>query len=170
VRRYLREEITEEEKTLFKAVNSQLISDIDVTLYQGKSSEHYSGVFLVAALLIYVSKGDGAISSQESDEMLATMTTHLSISNAEALENLRKAIMVLPDDRHSAAKLRSIAHELSLSERRQLLQLMFNIAGVDGDHHTGELVSINMAAKVLGLSKSEVSLARQASGKPVPVS
>ena len=149
---------------MYRSANSQLISDISVTFDEGKTGEHYSGVFLVAALLIYVSKGDGAISSQESDEMLATMTTHLSISNAEALESLRNAIMLLPDDRQAAAKLRSIGHELSQSQRRHVLQLMFNIAGVDGDHHAGELNSINMAAKVLGLSKSEVSLARQAAG------
>ena len=145
-------------------MNSQLIADINVTFDGGRTNEQYSGIFLVAALLIYVSKGDGAISALETDEMLATMTTHLSISNAEALEHLRKAIMLLPDDRHAAAKLRSISHELTLPQRRHLLQLMFNIAGIDGSHHSGELNSINMAAKVLGLSKSDISLAKQAAG------
>jgi len=145
-----------------KAVNSNLIAEISVTFGEGEAKEHISGVLLVAALLIYVSKGDGDMSTQEIDEMLLLMTSHLSISNAEALQSLRQAIMMLSDDQQAAVKLHSIGQELSPDQRRHLLQLMFTIAGVDGAHHAGELGSISMAASVLGLSQSEVKRARKA--------
>ena len=44
-----------------------------------------NGRYLVAALLVYVAKGDGNISSEETAEMLELMNEHFGIPSSESL-------------------------------------------------------------------------------------
>lgn len=140
------------------------LNDINVSLGEGDSAQNYSGIFLVAALLVYVSKGDGVISSEESDAMLHTMTSKLGISNAAALENLRSAIMFLAEDKDAAVHLRSIGMQLGLDQKQKILELMFYVADADGERVSAETERISLTANVLGLNQSEVNRARQAAG------
>ena len=129
---------------------------INVSLGEGDSTRNYSGIFLIAALLVYVSKGDGVISREESDAMLDSMTSNLGISYAKALENLRTAIMFLSDEKDAAAQLSSIGSQLEIAQKQGILELMLYVADADGNRSSAEMERIGVAARVLGLNQSTV--------------
>jgi uncharacterized tellurite resistance protein B-like protein len=142
--------------------NWDRLTRMNLSLGEGESAEDYSGVFLVAALLVYVSKGDGVILSEESDAMLHTMTTQLGVSHATALENLRDAIMFLAEEKDAAVQLSLIGSQLEIGQKRSILKLMLYVADADGNRSSAEMERISVAARVLGLNQSEVDRVRQA--------
>jgi len=138
------------------------LTRIDLSLGEGDFAQDYSGIFLVAALLVYVSKGDGVILSEESDAMLHTMTSQLGISHATALENLRDAIMFLAEEKDAAVQLSLIGSQLEIGQKRSILELMLYVADADGNRSSAEIERISVAARLLGLNQSEVDRVRQA--------
>jgi uncharacterized tellurite resistance protein B-like protein len=112
--------------------------------------------FLVASLLIFVAKGDGNISSSESGRMLDLLTSHLKLTNAEALDSLTLVVNALQDDADIARKLRALAGRLSTRQKLELLAMMLDVAAVDDVRDDGETEAMNMASRVLELPQDAI--------------
>ena len=61
-------------------------------------TEVYDAQFLVAALLVYVAKGDGTISPQESGRMLELIGEHFHLKSAQSLELLHRAMTSIAEN------------------------------------------------------------------------
>lgn len=112
--------------------------------------------FLLSNLLVFVAKGDGAISELETDKMLDILASQYGKGNATALQHLSSAVMNLANDKDIALKLRKIGQGLSLAETEQVFNLMLEIAVIDDDLAEGEAEAVKFAGQILGLSQDRI--------------
>jgi uncharacterized tellurite resistance protein B-like protein len=125
----------------------------------GEQARTYDARFLLASLLVYVAKGDGSISSIESQKMIELLASRLNIRSAEAMESLSSAVMTLADDHDIAQTLRKVSEGLSKGEKLEVFTMMLDVAAVDGKQDPGEIEAINVAARILGMPRAEVHTA-----------
>lgn len=118
--------------------------------------------FLVSALLLFVAKGDGNISGVESTRMIDLLSSRMNIRNAEALDSLTEVLNALQDDANIARKLRDIAARLTARQKREILDMMLDVAAVDDVRDEGETEAIDMATRILDMSQSEIGDAYRA--------
>src|SRR5210317_1510256 len=88
------------------------------------TTEVYDARYLVAALLVYVAKGDGNISDRESAEMVELIKDHFGISSAESLSLLTNAIEDAADNPDFEGLLRDISKLLSVAEKEEIALMM----------------------------------------------
>jgi uncharacterized tellurite resistance protein B-like protein len=115
--------------------------------------------FLLAALLLLVAKGDGAISSLESQKVIELLSSHFGIRNSEALASLSSALTALANDKGIAESLRTTSRDLPFAEKQAMFTLLLQLAAVDGEQDSAEIQSINVAAEILEMSKGDVRAA-----------
>ncbi|MEH6582880.1 MAG: TerB family tellurite resistance protein [Halioglobus sp.] len=111
---------------------------------------------LVSSLLVFVAKGDGTISSMETQRMIDLLSSRLRISSAEALESLSAAVMSMADDEDFLQTLRTISEELSTEDKRRVFTMMLEVAAADGKQDPREIEAVNAASRILGMRKEEV--------------
>lgn len=112
--------------------------------------------FLVSALLLFVAKGDGNISGVESVRMIDLLASRMKIRNAEALDSLTEVLNAMQDDADIAHKLRDIAARLTPRQKREILDMMLDVAAVDEVRDEGETEAIDMATRILDMTQSEI--------------
>jgi len=122
----------------------------------GKHRKSYDARFLLSSLLVFVAKGDGAISSIESEKMIDLVSSRLNIRSSEALGSLSSAVMTLAEDNDIAQTLRRISAKLSGEEKLDVFNMMLEVASVDGNQDPGEIQAINVAARILDMSSATV--------------
>lgn len=120
------------------------------------NAESYDARFLISTLLVYVAKGDGAISDQESNAMLELLSSKMNIRSAQALEYLSRAIMALSNDVDIVRTLRRISEGLSAAERDEVFTMLLDVMTVDHDRDPGEVNAITMAGEILGFSQDAI--------------
>jgi uncharacterized tellurite resistance protein B-like protein len=120
------------------------------------NAESYDARFLISTLLVYVAKGDGAISDQESNAMLELLSSKMKIRSAQALEYLSRAIMALSNDVDIVRTLRRISEGLSAAERDEVFTMLLDVMTVDHDRDPGEVNAITMAGEILGFSQDAI--------------
>ncbi|MEM9256888.1 MAG: TerB family tellurite resistance protein [Pseudomonadota bacterium] len=139
--------------------------DLEDELYRDERglrvTDEFSATELLAALLLYVAKGDGSISAIESDKMIDLLSSHLGLRSAQALETLSKMVIALQEDPDIARTLRQVGEQLEPAEKRQVITMMLEVAAADHVQDPGELEAINMAARILNMSKAAVHDAYQ---------
>jgi uncharacterized tellurite resistance protein B-like protein len=128
----------------------------------GGETDTCDATFLISTLLVFVAKGDGAISELETGKMLDVLASHLGAGNAEALQSLSAAVMTLANDKEIALKLREVGQDLSPAETEEVFDLMLEIAAVDDELDTGEAEAIKFAGQILGLSQDRIYSALRA--------
>ena len=115
--------------------------------------EVYDAKFLVAAVLVFVAKGDGVISSDESNEMLHLVGEHFGLRSSDSLELLRGAIRHLGENPDYKNLLKQLATILSDSEKEQIAVMMLKVVAVDGRRDANEMEHVSIAADWLGISQ-----------------
>jgi uncharacterized tellurite resistance protein B-like protein len=120
------------------------------------NAESYDARFLISTLLVYVAKGDGAISELESNAMLELLSSKMNIRSADALEYLSRAIMALSNDVDIVRTLRHISEGLSAAERDEVFAMLLDVMTVDEDRDPGEVNAITMAGEILGFSQDAI--------------
>ncbi len=127
-------------------------ADPDTTLADARDKR-----FLVAALLIFVAKGDGNISDIESGRMIDLLSSRLKINNAEALESLSSILNAMQEDSDIARRLRDISVRLTEKQKREIFVMMLDVAAVDEVRDEGETEAINMASRILDMSEESIA-------------
>ena len=115
--------------------------------------------FLVAALMLFVAKGDGNISDVESGRMIDLLASRLKISYAQSLDSLTRVLNALQDDGDIAHRLRDIAAKLTSRQKREVFAMMLDVAAADEVRDDGETEAIDMASRILGMSPGEIRAA-----------
>ncbi len=112
----------------------------------------YDSKFLVAALLIYVARGSGAIEPEESAKMIQLIEQHFNLPSAESLELLTRAMSELVDDPHLGEELTKLAPTLSDDDRENIALMSLKVIAADGKRDVDEMERFNRAVERMGIS------------------
>jgi uncharacterized tellurite resistance protein B-like protein len=122
----------------------------------GGQPQSHEARFLVSALLLSVAKGNGVITTQESQTMVNLLSSHLGIDSSEALDDLSSMVSALAHDSNISQTLQEIGNRLSAQEKTEIFTMMLEVAGVDGKADIGELEAISAASRLLDMSSEAV--------------
>ncbi len=114
--------------------------------------ETYDSKFLVAALLVFVAKGDGNISDSESQKMLQLIEEHFQLHSAESLELLSRAITDLAENPDLSSLLRELSNVLTPEEKENIAVMLLKVIAADGRRDVDEMEMMNVAAEIIGVS------------------
>ena len=139
-----------------------MVKNIQATRFEGNelvietqtTTETYDAKYLVAALLVFVAKGDGQISSEESAEMLALVGKKFELASADSLELLRRAIRDLAENPDLNSLLAELSELLNEQEKEDVAVMMLRVVAVDGRRDVDEIENVRTAAGIVGISDS----------------
>lgn len=114
--------------------------------------ETYDSQFLVAALLVFVAKGDGAISDKESQKMLQLIEEHFHLHSADSLALLSRAMTDLAENPDLNSLLRELSHVLSAEEKEDIAVMLLKVIAADGRRDVDEMETMNVAAEIIEIS------------------
>jgi len=115
-------------------------------------TEVYDAQYLVAALLVYVAKGDGAISEQETERMLSLIGEHFGIPSADSLALLTRAISDLAANPDLESLIRQLGAMRSEAEREDMAVMMMKVTTADGEADVDEMERMSRACELIGIS------------------
>lgn len=126
--------------------------DNELVIETQSTTEVYDAKYLVAALLVFVAKGDGVISSEESAEMLALVSTHFNLPSADSLEVLTRAIRDLAENPDLTSLLSELSTILNAQEKEDIALMMLKVVAVDGRRDAEEIEHVGIAAEIIGIA------------------
>lgn len=114
--------------------------------------ETYDSQFLVAALLVFVAKGDGGISEKETERMLQLVEEHFHLHSGESLALLTRAMADLADNPDLNSLLRELSHSLTPEEKEDIAVMLLKVVAADGRRDGEEMEMLNIASEVIEIS------------------
>jgi uncharacterized tellurite resistance protein B-like protein len=118
----------------------------------GSGPARYDSRFLVAALLVFVAKGDGNISEIETEKMLQLVEEHFHLQSAESLALLTRAMSDLADDPDLTTVLRDLSTVLSPEEKEEIALMLLKLVAADGHRDVDEMEMLNVAAEIMAIA------------------
>ena len=115
-------------------------------------TEVYDSQFLVAALLVYAAKGDGQISSVETEKMLQLVGEHFHLRSSESLELLTRAMSKLAENPDLASILKQLTGILTSADKEDIAVMLLKVISADGRRDTGEMDMLSRAADFIDIS------------------
>ena len=115
-------------------------------------TEVYDAKFLVAALLIYVAKGSGAIEPEEAAKMIDLIEQHFQLEGAESLELLSRAMSELAEKPELAEELVKLGSTLSDREKEDIAVMALKVIAADGRRDVSEMEQFNRAVEAVGVT------------------
>lgn len=115
------------------------------------STEVYDARYLVAALLVYVAKGDGSISGQETAQMIELVNEHFHQPSSESLAQLTNAMEDLAENPDFENLLRDLSKIMSAEEKEDVALMMLKVVAADGRKDAEEMEKLRMAAELIGV-------------------
>lgn len=132
-----------------------LVSRLDGTKLIVESAdgiEEYDSQFLVAALLVFVARGSGQISLEESAKMIELIEGHFHLQGPESLELLTRAMTEMIDKPQLASILVDLAPTLSDAEKEDIAFMGLKVVAADGNRQFAEMEQFNRAMAAVGIS------------------
>ena len=125
------------------------IEDDALIIETQSTTEVYDAKYLVAALLVFVAKGDGNISGQETAEMIELVNDQFSLPSAESLSLLTRAMEDIGHNPDFENLLRELSALLSLEEKEEVAFMMLKVVAADGRRHAEEMEKLRLAAEII---------------------
>ena len=120
------------------------LEDDEVLVETQNKAESCNVEYCVSVLLVFVAKGDGSISSEESAEMLSLVSDHFNLQNSQSLELITNA--------DCENLLKGLAALLSTEEKEDVAVMMLKVVAADGRKDVEELETFQTAAEIIGIS------------------
>ena len=114
--------------------------------------ETYDSQFLVAALLVFVAKGDGNISEDEVKKMLQLVSEHFHLESGESLALLNRAMGDLADNPDLVGLFKELSNVLSPTEKEDIAIMLLKVIAADGIRDVDEMEMMNVAAEIIDIS------------------
>ncbi len=127
-------------------------NEVDSSADSYDSTEPYDTQLLVAALLVFVAKGDGTISDRETDEMLSIVGEHFGLSSAGCLALLTRATTEWAENPQLTDRLRQLGKQLQDSEKVDIAVMLLNVVAADGRKDASEMEYLQIAGEILAIS------------------
>jgi uncharacterized tellurite resistance protein B-like protein len=115
------------------------------------TTEVYDAKYLVAALLVYVAKGDGNISGPETAQMIDLVSEHFGLQSSESLELLTNAMEDLAENPDFENLLRELSKLLNLAEKEEMALMMLKVVAANGRKDAEEMEKLRSAADIIGI-------------------
>ena len=115
------------------------------------STEVYDAKYLVAALLVFVAKGDGRISGQETAEMIELVNDHFGLASAESLSLLTNAMEDIAENPDFENLLKDLSQLLSVAEKEEVALMMLKVVAADGRRDAEEMEKLRIAAEIIDI-------------------
>lgn len=112
--------------------------------------------FLVAAMLVFVAKGSGAIEAEESSKMIDLLEQHFRLKGPEALELLTRVISELAERPELGTSLAELAKTLPDIEKEEIALMALKVIAADGHREVSEMERFNVAVEAAGFSPETV--------------
>ncbi|MGI9203223.1 MAG: TerB family tellurite resistance protein [Woeseiaceae bacterium] len=128
------------------------IQDDALIIETQTTTEVYDAKYLVSALLVFVAKGDGEITSEETAEMLRLVSDHFDLQSSQSLELLTKAMADIAENPDFENLLKELAVLLSEIEKEDVCLMMLRVVAADGRREVDELEKFQRAAMIIGIS------------------
>lgn len=136
---------------MIEDIKDARFEDNELVIETQSTTEVYDAKYLVAALLVFVAKGDGVISSDESAEMLALVGAHFNLPSADSLEVLTRAIRDLAENPDLKSLLSELSKILNVQEKEDIALMMLKVVAVDGRRDAEEMEHVGIAAEIIGI-------------------
>ena len=107
------------------------------------------GKYLVAALLVFVAKGDGNISEQETSEMMDLINDHFRIGSGESLALLTGALEDMAEKSDFEQTLNGLSRALSVAEKEDIALMMLKVVAANGRKDAEEMEKLRVAADII---------------------
>lgn len=127
------------------------IDDDELIIETQSGTETYDSKYLVAALLVFVAKGDGTISGMETQQMLALIEEHYHMPSAESLALLTRAITDIAENPDMNSLLGDLSSVLSLDEKEDIAFMLLKVAAADGRKDAEEMEKLSVAAEIINI-------------------
>ena len=118
----------------------------------GDETTEYDSKFLIAAVLVYVARGNGQIEPEESARMIDLIEEHFKMQGAETLELLTRAISELDEEPELVPLLCDLGPTLSDSDKEDLALMGLKVVAADGKRHVAEMEQFSRAMEAVGVS------------------
>lgn len=115
-------------------------------------TETYDSKFLVAALLIFVAQGSGAIEPEESAKMIDLIEEHFKLQGAESLELLTRAMSEISEKPELRQVLTDLGPTLSDDDKEDIAVMALKVIAADGRREVAEMEKFNVAVEAIGVS------------------
>jgi uncharacterized tellurite resistance protein B-like protein len=113
------------------------------------STEVYDSKYLVAALLVFVAKGDGNISGPESGEMVELLSAQFDIKRSRSLELLTNAMEDIAENPDFENLLNDLSGLLNIAEKEEVALMMLKVVAADGRKDAEEMDKLRVAADII---------------------
>ena len=114
--------------------------------------EEYDSRFLVASLLVYVARGDGQITPEESAQMIELIEERYHLQGAESLELITHAMNEMVDKPQLGLLLIDLVPTLSDTEKEDIALMALKVVAADGQKHFSEMEQFNRAMEAAGIA------------------
>ena len=112
----------------------------------------YDSQFLVAALFVYIARGDGEISTEESAQMIELIEERYHLQGAASLELITRAMNEMVDKPQLGLLLTDLVPTLSDAEKEDIALMALKVVAADGQRHFVEMEQFNWAMEAAGIT------------------
>jgi uncharacterized tellurite resistance protein B-like protein len=119
-------------------------------------TETYDSQFLVAALLIYVARGSGAIQPEETEKMLELIHEHFHLAGADSLSLLTRAMSELAEKPELGTLLVELGQTLSEAEKEDVALMALKVIAADGRREVVEMERFNRAMQAIDVPDTAI--------------
>jgi len=114
--------------------------------------EEYDSQFLVAALFVYIARGDGEITPEESAQMIELIEERYHLQGAASLELITRAMNEMVDKPQLGLLLTDLVPTLSDAEKEDIALMALKVVAADGQRHFAEIEQFNRAMEAAGIA------------------
>ncbi len=114
--------------------------------------EEYDSQFLVAALFVYIARGDGEITPEESAQMIELIEERYHLHGAASLELITRAMNEMVDKPQLGLLLTDLVPTLSDAEKEDIALMALKVVAADGQRHFAEMEQFNRAMEAAGIA------------------
>jgi uncharacterized tellurite resistance protein B-like protein len=114
--------------------------------------EEYDSQFLVAALFVYIARGDGEITTEESAQMIELIEERYHLQGAASLELITRAMNEMVDKPQLGLLLTDLVPTLSDAEKEDIALMALKVVAADGQRHFVEMEQFNRAMEAAGIA------------------
>jgi len=133
-------------------IKSKRLEGTTLIIETKDGTETYDSQFLVAALLIFIAQGSGAIEPEESAKMIDLIEEHFQLQGAESLELLTRAMTELAEKPELRQILAELGRSLSDSDKEDIAVMALKVIAADGRRRVAEMEKFNQAVEAIGIS------------------
>lgn len=112
----------------------------------------YDSQFLVAAVLVFVARGNGRIEPEESAQMIELLEDHYKMQGAESLELLTRAVSEINEKPELATLLCELGPTMSDADKENLALMALKVIAADGRRRVTEMEQFNRAMEAIGVT------------------